>query len=81
MWETIDEPRLLAIGRYRMWFELRTLRALTELRVGIDYELPRTGVSRLFGQLVGRFYAKWCTKQMVIQAQAAFEPAEAGLGS
>ena len=78
-WETIGEPRLLVIGPYRMGFQLIPSGSAVRLRVGIDYELPRAGLSRLLGQLFGRSYAKWCTKKMALDAQAAFrENASAG---
>jgi hypothetical protein len=71
-WETIGEPRLLVIGSYRMGFELRPVAAGAELRVEIDYDLPRTGIPRLLGSFFGGAYAKWCTKKMALDAQAAF---------
>jgi hypothetical protein len=70
-WETVGEPRLLVIGAYRMGFELTPAAPKTVLRVAIDYELPPAGFSRLLGTLFGRAYAKWCTRQMVVDAQAA----------
>jgi hypothetical protein len=70
-WETVGEPRLLVIGRYRMGFELVAIDAGTRLRVTIDYQLPVKGVSRLLGRLFGRSYAKWCVRQMAGDAQRA----------
>ena len=72
MWETVGEPRLLVMGPYRMGFELTPTARETELRVAIDYELPRSGFSRLLGKMLGRSYAKWCTRKMVQDACAAF---------
>lgn len=77
-WETVGEPRLLVIGRYRMGFALRPDGATAELRVAIDYSLPVEGISRLLGELFGRSYAKWCTRQMVRDAQSAFDVASPG---
>jgi hypothetical protein len=72
MWETVGEPRLLVIGHYRMGFELTPAGPKARLRVAIDYELPRAGFPRFLGTLFGPLYAKWCTRRMVLDAQAAF---------
>jgi hypothetical protein len=75
-WETIDEPRLLVVGRYRMGFELGSHadpRAdNTRLRVWIDYNLPTGMLTHWLGRLLGRIYADWCTRQMSRDACAAF---------
>lgn len=72
-WETVGEPRLLVIGRYRMGFSLESRAAnASQLRVEIDYDLPRRGLAALLGTVFGRWYAKWCTRQMVEDAQRAF---------
>ncbi len=71
-WETVDEPRLLVIGSYRMGFDLIPAETTTRLRVAIDYDLPTKGISRLLGRLLGRAYAKWCTRRMVRDTQHFF---------
>lgn len=74
-WRTVGEPRLLVIGQYTMGFDITETagtRATTNLRVLIDYELPRRGMPKLLGQLFGRMYARWCTRRMVHDAQRAF---------
>ena len=71
-WETVGEPRLLVIGPYRMGFELMPNGTSAQLRVALDYDLPTKGVSRVLGRLFGRLYAKWCTRQMVRDAQHHF---------
>lgn len=68
-WETTGEPKLLVIGPYRMGFDLTPMDSGTRLRVAIDYDLPRRGVSRLLGRLLGQWYARWCTRRMVQDAQ------------
>jgi uncharacterized pyridoxamine 5'-phosphate oxidase family protein len=40
VWQTIDEPQLLVIGRYRMAFEIEPHRASASLRAFIDYDFP-----------------------------------------
>lgn len=71
-WETTAEPRLWVIGRYQMGFELAPEGQQSSLRVYIRYALPEGGFKRLLGRLLGRSYAKWCTRQMVTDAQKHF---------
>ena len=74
-WRTIGEPRLLVVGQYTMGFDITettATRSTTDLRVLIDYELPSRGVPLLLGRLFGRMYARWCTRQMVHDAQRSF---------
>jgi hypothetical protein len=40
------------------------------LRVFIEYELPDRGIPWLLGRLIGRWYARWCTRQMASGALA-----------
>lgn len=75
-WETIGEPRLLVIGRYRMGFEIAPSAADSTLRVFIDYDLPGRGVPRALGRLFGGAYARWCTQQMARDAFASFRTAD-----
>jgi hypothetical protein len=70
-WETVGEPKLLVIGPYRMGFDLTPNGSSASLRVGIDYDLPRRGIAAVLGRFFGRSYAKWCTRQMVVDAQRA----------
>ncbi|HEY6363154.1 MAG TPA: SRPBCC family protein [Candidatus Binatia bacterium] len=65
VWGTIGSPRLLAIGRYRMGFEVAPQGTGTLLRVHIDYALPESAPARWFGYLLGRCYARWCARRMV----------------
>jgi len=71
-WETLGEPRLLVIGRYRMGFDLAPQAGGAGLRVWIDYDLPAHGVPRWLGGLLGHVYADWCVRQMVREAAQAF---------
>ena len=41
VWETIGEPKLWVIGRYRMGFEITPAINATRLRVFIEYALPQ----------------------------------------
>jgi hypothetical protein len=68
-WETIGEPRLLVIGAYRMTFEVTPRSPGSMLKVSIEYELPKSQPARLLGHLFGAWYARWCTRRMVRDAQ------------
>lgn len=71
-WETVGEPRMVVIGSYAMGFEILPERDDPLLRVSIDYELPRSGLSRWLGHLFSRSYAKWCMRKMVHDAQRTY---------
>lgn len=73
VWETTGTPKLLVIGRYRMGFELARQGEGSMLRVFIEYALPEQGIARWLGRLFGRYYAGWCTQQMVDDAVKYFE--------
>ena len=71
-WETLGEPKLLVIGRYRMGFQITDAGTRAKLQVFIDYDLPRKGLARMFGWLLSRVYAAWCVKSMLADAGAHF---------
>lgn len=71
VWETVDEPRLLVIGRYRMGFDVESLGAGSRVRMWIDYRLPAGGFARWLGAVAHRFYARWCTQQMLSAVRGA----------
>ena len=73
VWQTIGTPKLLIIAQYRMGFELTPSGEALMLRVFIDYRLPTTLPGSWLGHLLGRFYARWCTKQMVGDASRHFD--------
>lgn len=73
VWETTGAPRLLVIGHYRMGFELSAQGTGSMLRVLIEYALPDGPPGRWLGRLFGRYYARWCTQQMVEDAIKHFE--------
>jgi hypothetical protein len=59
------------IGSYRMGFELADRAGGATLRVSIEYVLP-SGARRILGFAFGQAYARWCTRQMVQDAQTHF---------
>ena len=72
VWETTGAPKLLVIGHYRMGFELSPQGNGSMLRVFIEYALPERAPARWLGRLFGRYYARWCTQQMVDDAVKHF---------
>ena len=74
-WETVDEPRILVIGAYRMGFVISPAPSGSRLVVFIDYRLPAYGLARGLGLLLGRTYAGWCTRRMARDAWQAASPA------
>lgn len=71
-WQTIDAPRLLVIGPYRMGFEITPRGDASELGVFIDYALPASRLWHWLGAILGGFYARWCTEKMADDAARAF---------
>ena len=72
VWETTGAPKLLAIGHYRMGFELSPQGNGSMLRVFIEYALPEMAPARWLGRLFGKRYARWCTQRMVDDAVRHF---------
>ncbi len=75
VWTTTGTPRLLVIGHYRMGFELSPQGNASMLRVFIEYAWPEALPARWLGRLFGRYYARWCTRQMVDDVVKHFAPA------
>ena len=71
-WQTTSEPRLWVIGQYKMGLELSPQPVGAQLRVFIEYAAPKAGIPRVLGLLFGKMYARWCTRQMVTDAQKHF---------
>ncbi len=72
VWETTGVPKLLVIGHYRMGFELSPQGDGSMLCVFIDYALPDRAPERWLGRMLGPYYARWCTQQMVIDVVKHF---------
>jgi hypothetical protein len=70
-WQTLCEPRLLVIGPYCMGFDVQPHAGGSHVTMWIDFALPRRGVARWLGRLLGCFYARWCTTQMLGALTAA----------
>lgn len=73
-WETVGEPRLLVIGRYRMGYEIGSSGTASRVTVFIDYAPPHTVAGRVLCALLGGFYARWCVHEMLAAATTRFSP-------
>ena len=73
VWATTGAPKLLVIGHYRMGFELAPRGKGSLLRVFIEYALPEKRFAHGLGRWFGRYYARWCTRQMVDEAVKHFQ--------
>jgi Polyketide cyclase / dehydrase and lipid transport len=71
VWETVSEPRLLVIGRYRMGFSVEPAGAGCRARLWIDYRWPARGLGHWLGALAAGLYARWCTRQMLAAVRTA----------
>lgn len=65
VWETIDEPRLLVIGRYRMSVSVSPHGNQSNVTIAIDYGVPERPPTRWLGIWLGPMYARWCVVQMI----------------
>jgi hypothetical protein len=66
IWRTIGQPRLLIIRHYEMRVLVEPVSPTeTRLTIGIDYELPRSGVWRAIGWALAGTYSRWCLTSMV----------------
>lgn len=81
VWETVGEPRLLIIGKYRMGFDISPQSGGSNLRVFIHYELPHSRHGRWLIAKVASWYAAWCTQRMVKDAVAHFAASPAANAS
>ena len=64
-WETVGEPHLLVIGRYRMSANIEARGDRSHVTIAIDYDWPAKAPARWLGMLFGPMYARWCVRQMI----------------
>lgn len=66
VWHTIGTSRLLIIDSYEMRVLVEPVSSVaSRLAIGIDYELPRSGIWRLIGHALAASYARWCLGSMI----------------
>lgn len=64
-WQTVGDINLLVIDHYKLGFEVKSQNDASQLKVYIDYNLPKSFKTRWLGFLFGGIYAKWCVHQML----------------
>jgi hypothetical protein len=64
VWQTVGEPQLLVIGRYRMAVSIEPEHEHCRVRIAIDYTLPESRNTRWFAKALGPYYASWCVRKM-----------------
>jgi hypothetical protein len=72
VWETQGPQKMLIIDQYKMGFEIKPAAGGAELNVFIAYNPPSRGIKKILGNLVGRFYARWCVRRMAEDAATHF---------
>lgn len=70
VWATIGTPRLVVIRDYRMGFAIAEAVKGCQLRVWIDYALPRSGMRHWLGRLLAPMFARWCVENMLHEVQS-----------
>lgn len=79
VWRAVGPPRLVAMDRFEMGFEVACESEGSRLRVWIDYEPGARGLG-LWAPSFGEMYARWCVDRMVEDVLQAF-PAAATCGA
>jgi hypothetical protein len=74
VWETTGTPKLVVIGSYRMGYDIVPQGPSSELRVFIDYALPKGLGGHWLGRIFGLLYARWCTQRVARDAAEYFGP-------
>lgn len=72
VWETVGEPTLWVLSRYRMGVDLKSAANGCYVRVFIDYDLPASPVLSWLARWMSRPYAVWCVEQMLAAVREAF---------
>lgn len=68
VWETIGHPKVIVIGWFRMFLNLTPVDGKTSVTLGITYDRPKGLLGKLLCLLLGPWYAKWCLKKMLRDA-------------
>lgn len=80
VWETVREPRLWVIGRYRMGFDLAHQATGCSVSVFIDYDLPASSMLYWLARWMSRPYAAWCVGQMLAAVRDHFAQVQSSAG-
>lgn len=77
VWATVGPQRMIVMSSYRMGFDISSSWRGAQVRMFIDFCLPRRGLPRLLGWLTGDYYARWCLLQMGNALQSRFSESPA----
>lgn len=77
VWETVGEPTLWVLGRYRMGVDLRPHASGCYVCVFIDYDLPASQVLYWLARWMSGPYAAWCVEQMLAAVREKFAHVQA----
>ncbi len=73
VWKTIDQPKIIIMSNYEMWFFTDPIGKNTKLTFGLSYDLPKNVFGFILGFLLADWYSKWCLNNMCQGAKDALE--------
>lgn len=81
VWQTDAAPQLPVMEGYSMGYEVAPENGGTELRVWIDYALPRQGAARFLAPLPAAVYARWRIDDLAQDAADIFTDMSAAVAA
>lgn len=67
-WETVEPPRLVVLGPYRLGFEIVPRGDGSRVEAFIDYDHPQGAFGGLLGRVGASVYARWCLDRILEEA-------------
>lgn len=64
-WETVGDINLFVIDHYTLGYEILLSGDVSNFKVYIDYNLPKSWKTLWLGLLFGGVYSKWCVNQII----------------
>lgn len=71
-WETVGNINLIVIDHYKLGYEIMPMGSVSNLRIYIEYNLPKSWKTSWLGFIFGGIYARWCVRQMINGVQDHF---------
>jgi hypothetical protein len=72
-WKTNGDVKIIIMGWYRMFWNLKPVEGGTLATIGIDYSAPREWYFKVLSFLFGGMYSRWCLNSMLRDTKKAFE--------
>lgn len=69
VWETVQPPRLVILGSYRLGFEIVPHGDGSHVQAFIDYDHPPGTLRGLLGRIGASTYARWCLDRILEEAK------------